>query len=219
MGPETTPAGRPRRGRWLALALIAAAALGSFVAGRGGLAPATMPGPATPAEPSDVGAATDGPEASALAVANGQLQLADAALEVGDPALMRQAIATARAVVAEHDLSGATADLAAAFERFAAAEDAAAAGDLDVARAAFGTAEARFADALGGGALPGIVEPAHLYAGAGIRHVDGRATLAAGDAAGAVPLLRDAESRRGPAYRPALETAVAAAATPTTPRP
>lgn len=198
---------------WLVVTLLVAAGAASFVAGRGGhrVAPsgtAGTPGasdaavPAAPAAPA---------RATAQAAANGQLQLADAALETGDTALARGAVATAVALVAAHGLTGATADLAAAFDHFMAAEDAAAGGDLAAARAAFGTAEARFAAAMAGGALPGVVEPTHLFSGAGVRFVDGQATLTAGDAAGALPLLREAESRRGPAYRPALETAAARA--------
>lgn len=206
---------QPRSRTWLVLALLVAAGAASYLAGRGGrpMAPSRIPG--TPGA-SGAAAPIAPARATAQAAANGQLQLADAALETGDTALARGAVATAVALVGAHGLTGDTADLAAAFDRFMAAEDAAAGGDLAAARAAFGTAEARFAAAMAGGALPAVVEPTHLFSGAGIRFVDGQATLTAGDAAGALPLLREAESRRGPAYRPALETAAAlAAGTPT----
>jgi hypothetical protein len=51
--------------------------------------------------------------------------------------------------------------------------------------------------------------------------VDGQATLEAGDVAGALTLLRAAESKRGKPFRPLLLTvearAAAMTATPTTP--
>lgn len=199
---------------WL---LIAIAGIASIVAGRG-FGRHGQGGGQRPFSTSDPAASASATALANAVTVNGRLQFADAAFEADDPASARAAIAQAATSTARDGIGGPAGALSEAFSRYVAAEDALAAGDRTAARSAYATADAAFETALDGGALPGIVEPTHLFSEAGVLYVDGQATLEAGDVEGALTLLRAAESRRGDPFRPLLLTVEArAAATPRRP--
>lgn len=207
------PPGRGARPHWAVWLVVAAAGLAAVLAGR-----AANRSP-RPAQAPTASIADETAIAQAVAV-NGRLQYADAAYEADEPSAARAAVEQAATWTARDAVGGPAGALSAAFHSYVAAEDALGAGDRSAARAAYATADAAFEAALDGGALPAVVEPTHLFSEAGVLYVDGQATLEAGDVAGALTLLRAAESKRGKPFRPLLLTVEArAAALTATPTP